>query len=791
MLKKILNFIIKFSLYALVFLTPLFWLPWAVEVFEFNKQYLLFSLIGLAFLAWLAKMIFIRRKVVFRRTSLDLWVVVFALIMILSAVFSVDEISSWLGFYGRFSDSVVVLLAVLISYFVVVNNVKIEKGSLKTIFRLILLSAFLSIAAALLSVFGLWQKIPVGWPPMMAFKSFNGVGASLEAFSIYLVGIIGLLVGMFLQRINLFKSRAFSGLIEILLCGLAVFLLMVAGFSPAWLILGVTMLILFVIALWTRMFKERVNLLTLPIALILIAAFYWFGVPSKIGLLSGLSFQGLNPSREVVLDYETAAKVAWQGLKSYPILGSGPGTFVNDFAKFKPVSFNAAEFWNIRFDKAPSQILEMAAAAGVLGLLSYLMLIVVFALLVFVFFSRKKMEALAKGKGEAESDYSKFGLPLALGWLSLFLGQIFYYQNTVLLFYFWLFTALLLIVWQGLQGGPAKKIEFSFKKIPEVGLIFNVIFLILVFAAVGLFYLAGRFYWAEVKMSQPIDSNEELISVFEQAVNLNNYRENYRQGLARAYLTGAWNEANKPEADRNINLIQALAAGAIQQAREAVALSPNSVGAQENLGMIYRDSSGLVGGTLPFAIEAMNKAKELEPTNPVFYREICRLRLLDEEADLDETLGYCQKAVDLKPNYLDANIQLALVYEKKGELERAVKQMESLLNKLKGVSFERGSALAGAATEIYFQLGRLHFNLNDLDKAVPMFEQAAIITPGYANARYALALSYAGKGRNEDALIQLQIVDQLAPNNENVRALMEQLSGTPAGETPAEQPAGQ
>jgi len=117
--------------------------------------------------------------------------------------------------------------------------------------------------------------------------------------------------------------------------------------------------------------------------------------------------------------------------------------------------------------------------------------------------------------------------------------------------------------------------------------------------------------------------------------------------------------------------------------------------------------------------------------------------------------------------------------------------MESLLNKLKGVSFERGSALAGAATEIYFQLGRLHFNLNDLDKAVPMFEQAAIITPGYANARYALALSYAGKGRNEDALIQLQIVDQLAPNNENVRALMEQLSGTPAGEAPAEQPAGQ
>src|SRR3989339_15670 len=98
MFKKILNFIIKFSLYALVFLTPLFWLPWGVEALEFNKQYLLFFLVGLAFLSWLAKMVFVRRKIAFRRTSLDIWVALFALIMILSADFSVNKISSWLGF---------------------------------------------------------------------------------------------------------------------------------------------------------------------------------------------------------------------------------------------------------------------------------------------------------------------------------------------------------------------------------------------------------------------------------------------------------------------------------------------------------------------------------------------------------------------------------------------------------------------------------------------------------------------------------------------------------------------
>ncbi|MBU1136933.1 tetratricopeptide repeat protein [Patescibacteria group bacterium] len=806
-MRKICNFIIKSSVYALVFLTPLFWLPWSAEVFEFNKQYLIFILIGLAWLAWLAKMVFVRRKIVFRRTSLDLWILVFAIVMILSAVFSVDKISSWIGFYGRFTDSVAVLLAVLMGYFIVVNNVETVKKpseteepvgsetglipresklnaqpekkwgiSLKAIFGLILSSAFLAVIAAYLSVFNLWAKISglsadgAGLPAIMSFKSFNPVGGSLEALSIFLAAIIGLTVGMFLQRIRIIKGRKFSNFTYLFFCALAVFLLMLINFPAAWLVLGITMFVLLALALWTRMFKEHVNLLTLPIVLILISAFYWFGLPVKIGLLNELTFSRIQPPREVVLDYSTTAKVAWESLRTYPVLGSGPGTFMDDFAKFKPVSFNEGNFWNVRFDKAPSQLIEMVGTTGILGVLSYLMLIVVFALIVFVFFSRKKMEALG-------THYSKFGLPLALAWLSLFLSQFFYYQNTVLIFYFWFFMALLMIVWQSIQSQPIKRIAISFKRVPEIGLIFNVFLLVLVFAMLGLFYLAGRFYWAEVKLSRPAETSEKLVSVFEQVANLNTYRENYREGLAQAYLTAAWKEANKPEAERNINLIQALATGSIQQAREATLISKNSVMAWENLGVIYRDSSGLVNGTLPFAIEAFNQARELEPGNPVFYREICRIRLLDEEADLDETLGYCQRAVDLKPNYLDANIQLALVYEKKGQLEEAVKQMESLLGRLKGVSFQRGSDLAGAATEIYFQLGRLHFNLNDLDKAIPMFEQAVIITPDYANARYALALSYANKGRKEDALTQLQILDQLVPNNENVRALIEQLGG--------------
>jgi cytochrome c-type biogenesis protein CcmH/NrfG len=61
-----------------------------------------------------------------------------------------------------------------------------------------------------------------------------------------------------------------------------------------------------------------------------------------------------------------------------------------------------------------------------------------------------------------------------------------------------------------------------------------------------------------------------------------------------------------------------------------------------------------------------------------------------------------------------------------------------------------------------------------------MFEQAVIITPQYANARYALALSYEVNGRTEDALIQYQILSQILPNNENIQTKIQQLGGAVA-----------
>ncbi|MBU1563980.1 tetratricopeptide repeat protein [Patescibacteria group bacterium] len=789
-MRKIINFLIKFPLYTLVFLIPLFWLPLTIEVYEFNKQYLLVFLVSLSFLAWLAKLVVVRKKLFFRRTALDFWILVFMLIMILSAVFSIDEISSWFGFYGRFSGSVIGILALIVLYFVVVNNVesvKSEKGksiwglSLDKIYSLFIVSSWITIIVTYLSIFNLWSKIP-NMPGTMFIRSFNPVGGSLEGLSIFLAMAMSLVVGLVLSK-SLGKKKIISMRIVFLIVSLI--LLFLINFSAAWVVLGVTMFILLVMAFWTRIFRERVNLLTLPIILLLISTFYLFGLPAKIGFLSDLDTL-LPLPQELILDSGVARTVAWQSLKDYPVLGSGPGTYVADFVKFKPVEFNNDEFWNVRFDRGSSHIMEMIGTTGVLGILSYILILGIFLLIGLVFLSRKRLKVLSANYPISDRRHPISVFPLILAWISLLVAQFVYMQNTVLSFYFWFFMALGVVVWQGVQNKPFKKISFTFDRMPEVGLVMNVILIILVFALAGLFYMGGRFYLADVRFIEPVESNEELVSKIEKSIILNNYRENYRQALSQAYLITAWAEANKPEEEQNIQLLQALASGSIQQARIATSLSPNSVSAWENLGAIYRDTRGLVGGILPFALEAFAQATELEPTNPFFYRERCRLNLISEEKDWDETIGYCQRAIELKDNYLDAHVQLALVYEQKGDLEAALERMKGVLEKLRGVSFQRDSDFAGAATEIYFQTGRLYFNLERIKEAVPMFEQAVIITPQYANGRYALALTYETDGRTEDALIQYQILSQMMPDDENIAAKVQELGGAIAPISPIE-----
>jgi hypothetical protein len=106
---KNLEKIIHFFLYSCLFLTPLFFLPFSFEFLEFNKIYLFLFFVLISFLLWLLKCA-LNKELRFKKVPFSIFLFVFLIFSILSAIFSVDKNFSLFGFYGRFSNGLIFLL---------------------------------------------------------------------------------------------------------------------------------------------------------------------------------------------------------------------------------------------------------------------------------------------------------------------------------------------------------------------------------------------------------------------------------------------------------------------------------------------------------------------------------------------------------------------------------------------------------------------------------------------------------------------------------------------------------
>lgn len=755
---KFLNRIIKLSIYLLVFLLPLFFLPFSFEVFEFNKQYLLFFLVSIAFLAWLIRMIVYDKELRFRRTPLNIPVLVFIFVAVLSAIFSIDKTSSLFGSYGRFSDGLIGLLSLGALYFLMTNNVGLSqnkgetdekdtkyRGPTPVILVSGLLKVFISsvsfvILISYFSIFRVWGKLQNLTGKISALpREFNTIG-SPEALAIFLSIITVLLIGCLLFKTKSSKSKSF---IYWLLLIAAIGLLLIIDFGGAWIVLILTLTLLVGFTLWKRIFGENVNKLLLPIFLVVMGIIFLFSNPLKNGQLSEIvpdSFKGL--PREQILDQASSWKIGFRALTEdvkSGFLGSGSGTFFYDFSKFKPKELNQSPFWQLRYNRAGNHIAEIMATMGFLGLLSYLVLIGMFLLVSYLFLQQNKR-----------------GILLLMVFLALLIGQFVFYQNTVLAFAFWLVLGLSVVNWQK----PVKEKTISFKDFPELSLIFSLFLIILGLVMAGMYFFAINFYLADAHYAKAM-GNQNPIENLEKAINLNPYQAQYKITLARFYLNEVQQELQKPQTEQNLDVL----AGHIQQslnwAQRATEFSPRRVFAWETLGIIYRDVQMVTTGATQWGIDSFEKAIILEPTNPVLYTELGKLYLASDQ--IQKAKEKFERARELKPNYGDALIQEVLITEMEGDLAEAIRRMEDLaLNYPFNI-------------EILFQLGRLYYNNKQIDEAISQFDQVLILFPNHSNSLYSLGMAYQQKGQKEDALKMFERVLELNPGNADVLLKIEEL----------------
>jgi hypothetical protein len=256
MIKKKLGEVSKISLYLLVFLLPLFWLPFSFETWELNKLYLFFFLTLISFLFWLAKMIVVDKKIRFYRTPLDVLVLSFLIIVTLSTIFSIDKNTSLFGSYGRFFNGLVATWIFALFYFLITNSSSFGAKP-STLTKLFLISVFLVVLMSYFSIFGIWQKLSSSLPSFMLLPEFNLISSSLEGLAIFLSVAIILLIGLIVaERKGQKRTGGKNQLFYYLLLTLSSLLLLIIDFGSAWIVILITSLSLLIFALLTRIFKK-------------------------------------------------------------------------------------------------------------------------------------------------------------------------------------------------------------------------------------------------------------------------------------------------------------------------------------------------------------------------------------------------------------------------------------------------------------------------------------------------------------------------------------------------------
>jgi tetratricopeptide (TPR) repeat protein len=767
--------ILKYSIYSLVFLLPILFLPWTSDALDFNKQTLLVLLVFVALFSWLAKVL-ISGRFSINLNKTHIAVLVLFLVFLVSTIFSQDRYGSFWGLPRVTSESLLTVISLALLYFLVSNV--FTKKEIHTSIILLALSSLLAVFAGVLQLFGLY--LPLGF---IKSTSFNTIG---------LVGIFGLFVAVLLPLLIILEIYSKKWLKIVFAIGivLSIISLVLINYSMVWwvVLIGCALLMLF-----SMLQKDLFDLrwLGLPIFFLVVALFFLI-----------LNPQLPVPARavEIYLNQSATFDVALKTLKDRPILGSGPGTFIFDFSKYKKVDFNQGALWNIRFDTGGSKILTVLATTGILGFVSFLALIAT-ALLYGVKFILNKGPIYGR---EGDNGYSlALSGGILVGFVSLTISYFLYSSNLSLDFLFFFLMACFI----GLTGQNKKEFLLNPASFLTLGVTF--VFTLFFIFGLGLLILDGQRYLAEVNYSRGIslfvsgqkDQGSEKI---ESAVRLNPNADIYLAQLAQVYLSklgDVIDDQKMSQEDKN-KTVQLLINNSINAAKISTDASPKNVSNWSIRGYIYQSLIGLVPGSEDWALKSYDEAINLEPFNPYYPTQqgvayMAKAATVDKDSagkksqDLDNAKKQFDKAVQLKSDYASARFQTAMVYQAQGKTDQEVAALED------------AKKYSPNDVGLLFQIGVVYYQEGNYDKAKQNLEAAVNISPNYANALYFLGLAYSKLGQVDKAIAQFQKVSNLNPNSTDVNKIIENLKAgrkpldgivqenppqAPVEETPPESP---
>ncbi len=803
-------------LLAIVVIVPLFFDIRIYSVFDLSKVTVLYLLTAILLAFWII-LAACKQRFAFARTALDVPILAYAGVFIISTVVSINPLMSLFGTYKRF-EGLTATVCYLFLFYATVNFITTRK-------RIFLLITAILTSAVLASCYGIAQHLGYDmfrWSSFEARRVFSTFGNPVF-FSAYLVMTLPIATVLFF--LIPFQQEESSGSKGSYL-GWIFFIVPSVMYTAFWLtntracfvaLLGGLAPLLFFI--FKREIRKRGKCAALITVFVLIGIFFNLRHETSVIKHFTADVQATEaPTDDLVSDNSQTLKRPWIAskfsvtgssfsrifqylaalriIKDYPVLGIGPDTigilYQKNLAKVYAVRESDHGFPFPRQDRIHNDILDITVTRGIIGLGTYVWLLTAFG--AFIGKTYKRLNGRSK----------LLVLGLLAGIVCYLIQNEFSFGNTPIVSLFWVMLGLCIAVIKineralavdvrsAEAGGsceeeksghaqsfiiPVSRLRISLQwagcGIALAALGFATVFILRVYRADACFEYGRRIM--EYEKENLLTAAEKGAPYIRHAIFLNPYETFYRDELCRTYLHVALKTNHETWIQK-----------AYAEAQNTLRLIPEHFMGFFHLGMIHQFLSDRYGrNTTDIAIAWYEKAIDADPFQSIFHSNLASL--YSKKGATDRAIEELLKAYLIRQDDLNTVYRLASAYAQKGDLDHALifarksvklnpsdpayyNNLGAILGKM-GRYEEAIHAFSGAIErepkEPMYQenLAKLYLSLGNLTESISCYEKLIDLNPSVADYHNNLGVMYQKEEMRDHAIRSFQKAIALRPDN--------------------------
>lgn len=768
---NILDKVIAVCVFMLFFGLPLFFLNITYQGVAFEKQYYFYFWTFLGIVSMIAQGM-LGGKIEIRRTTLDIPLGIFWIVCVLASVFSVDKHHSVFGFFGNPVSGLVSITALILAYFLIVSYVNRKRSLL--MWWAVVFSGSIVVLWSFLVTMRLVPVVLLKYITPSLMGSFTGLAIFL-----------GMMLPIFIISFTLLeqsernlRKRLLTAFLFVITL-LTTFTMSVLFDYVQWLFVLAAIGLLLVFTM-SRLVKVSQKTTAMTIVVFLIMFFFWmWGQPIAKRTL-------VQP--EVFMNHSLSFDIAKEAIKNKPLLGSGLGTYGYDFSLYRPADLNQTGRYDIRFYSDRGAFFESFSTIGLAGVIALTIVVLTYVSTTIHAFIRSE-----------DDDIKTISLGLfTASFIALIFGLLVSVDGVIILY-----GVLIAALTTGLLRSSLQddnKLSLSMTASPQYALSFAFLSILVAVGVIFGFVTLGKMFVADVHAGNALRARVtgdfmKSTNLFDKATMLNGQEGRYYTVISQYALDLANIELAKQEGERNDDMVKTYVDIANGTAAAGKELMPNDVLANEIKGFVHENS-----GAFGVALDAYERASDLEPQNPYFDIAIGKLKLVEVQSKgedaveektalINEAKTYFEAAKEkttFKYNGVDASLfapahyYISVVEEALGNVDESINAMATALQ-VTQIAGSNSQQSLSRQINYGFNLARLlqvRGTEADMANAERLLLEIIGVNDQEVNSHLSLGLLYERQGKRDEAVSEYKKIIAILPEEdekarENIQNLVD------------------